>query len=217
MLVWCSGEGNGNPLQYSCIENSVDRGAWWAAAHGVAQSRTRLKQLSMHALAKEMATHSNILAWRIPGMVEPGGLLSVGSHRVGHDWSDLAAAAVWCFAKVDTAATHSWTSAAGRNLWMCNSPNRKGSSQSGRVPAPAPLQSRWAVISSSKVGRGGGSFLPRNPVKVPSLRFEPGLLGWINPETYEPRVKTRVSLWQIGQCSQHYSKEVNILIGEDCE
>ena len=91
-------EGNGNPLQYSCLENPVDRGAWWAAVHGVAQSWTWLKRLSMHAcmhaLEKEMATHSSILAWRIPGMGEPGELLSMGSHRVRHDWSDAAAAAI---------------------------------------------------------------------------------------------------------------------------
>ena len=79
------GEGNGNPLQYSCLENPVDRGALWAAVHRVAQSQTRLKQLSMHALEKEMATHSSVLAWRIPGTEEPGGLLSIGSHRVRHD------------------------------------------------------------------------------------------------------------------------------------
>ena len=79
------GEGNGNPLQDSCLENSVDRGAWWAAVHGVAQTQTRLKRLSMHALEKEMATHSSILAWKIPGTEEPGGLLPMGSYRVGHD------------------------------------------------------------------------------------------------------------------------------------
>ena len=83
------GEGNGDPLQFSCPENSVDRGAWWAAVYGVTQSWTRLKRLSMHAclhaLEKKMATHSSILAWRIPGMGEPGGLLSMGLHRVGHD------------------------------------------------------------------------------------------------------------------------------------
>ena len=89
----CIGEGNGNPLQYSCLENPRDRGAWWAVVHRVSQSRTWLKRLSMHALEKEMATHSSILAWRIPGMEEPVGLLSVGLYRVGHDWSDLAAAA----------------------------------------------------------------------------------------------------------------------------
>ena len=80
-----SGEGNDNSLQYSCLENPVDGGAWWAAVRGVAQSRTRLKQLRMHALEKEMATHSSILAWRIPGKEEPGGQPSVGLHRVRHD------------------------------------------------------------------------------------------------------------------------------------
>jgi len=91
------GEGNGTPLQYSCLENPMDRGVWWAAVHGVAKSRTRLSDFTFtfyfHALQKDMATHSSILAWRIPGTGEPGGLQSVGSHRVGHYWSDLAAAA----------------------------------------------------------------------------------------------------------------------------
>ena len=72
-------------------------GAWWAAVHGVARSRTRLIDFTFtfhfHALEKEMATHSSVLAWRIPGTGEPGGLPSMGSHRGGHDWSDLAAAA----------------------------------------------------------------------------------------------------------------------------
>ena len=90
-------EGNGTPLQYSCLENPMDGGAWWAAVHGVATSRTRLSDFPftfhLPALEKEMATHSSVLAWRIPGTGEPGRLPSVGSHRVGHDWSDLAAAA----------------------------------------------------------------------------------------------------------------------------
>ena len=75
----------------------MDRGAWWAAVHGVAKSQTQLSDFTLtfpfHALEKEMATHFSILAWRIPGTGKPGGLLSVGSHRVGHDRSDLAAAA----------------------------------------------------------------------------------------------------------------------------
>ena len=83
------GEGNGTPLQYSCLENPMDRGAWWAAVYEVAKSRTRLSYFTLtfhfHALEKEMETHSSLLAWRIPGMGEPGGLLSMGSHRVGHD------------------------------------------------------------------------------------------------------------------------------------
>ena len=83
------GEGNGTPLQYSCLENPMDGGAWWAAVHGVAKSRTRLSDFTLtfhfHALEKEMATHSSVLAWKIPGTGEPGGLPSMGSHRVGHD------------------------------------------------------------------------------------------------------------------------------------
>ena len=92
-----TGEGNGTPLQYSCLENPMDGGAWWAAVHGVAEGRTRLSNFTFtfhfHALEKEMATHSSVLAWRIPGTGEPGGLPSNGSHRVGHDWGDLAAVA----------------------------------------------------------------------------------------------------------------------------
>ena len=86
----CSaGEGNGTPLQYSCLENPMDRGAWWAPVHGVSKSQTQLSDFiftfHFHALEKEMATHSSVLAWRIPGTGEPGGLPSMGSHRVGHD------------------------------------------------------------------------------------------------------------------------------------
>ena len=102
------GEGNGTPLQYSCLENPMDGGAWKATVHGVAKSRTRLSDFTFtffffffkfyfifklyitftfhfHALEKEMATHSSVLAWRIPGTGESGGLPSMGSHRVGHD------------------------------------------------------------------------------------------------------------------------------------
>ena len=86
-----------HPLQYSCLENPTDGGAWWAAVHGVAKSQTRLSDFTFtfhfHALEKEMATHSSVLAWRIPGTGESGGLPSMELHRVGHDWSDLAAAA----------------------------------------------------------------------------------------------------------------------------
>ena len=83
------GEGNGTPLQYSCLENPMDRGAWWAAVHRVAKSWARPSDFTFtfhfHALEKEMATRSSILAYRIPGMGETGGLLSMGLHRVGHD------------------------------------------------------------------------------------------------------------------------------------
>ena len=80
------GEGNGNPLQY--LENPMDGEAWWAEVRGVTKSLTRLSNFTFtfhfHALEKEMATHSSVLAWRIPGMVEPGGLPSMGSCD-GHD------------------------------------------------------------------------------------------------------------------------------------
>ena len=80
---------NGTPLQHSCLENPMDGGAWWATVHRVAKSQTRLSDFTFtfhfHALEKEMATHSSVLAWRIPGTGEPGGLPSMGSHRVGHE------------------------------------------------------------------------------------------------------------------------------------
>ena len=83
------GEGNGIPLQYSCLENPMGGGAWWAAVHGVAKSRTGLSGFTFtfhfHALEKEMATHPSVRAWRVPGIGEPDGLQSMGSHRVGHD------------------------------------------------------------------------------------------------------------------------------------
>ena len=93
----CGDLGQYTPLQYSCLENPMDGGAWKAAVHGITEGQTRLSDFTFtfhfHALEKEMATHSSVLAWRTPGTGEPGGLLSMGSHRVGHDWSNLAAAA----------------------------------------------------------------------------------------------------------------------------
>ena len=81
--------GNGTPLQYSCLENPMNGGTWWAAVHGVSEGRTQLSNFTFtfhfHALEKKMATHSSVLARRIPGTGEPGGLLSMESHRVGHD------------------------------------------------------------------------------------------------------------------------------------
>ena len=79
--------GNGTPLQYSCLENPMDGGAWWAAVHGVAKSQTRLSDFTFHfhALEMEMATHSCVLAWRIPGTGEPDGLPSMELHRVRHN------------------------------------------------------------------------------------------------------------------------------------
>ena len=84
-----SREGNGNLLQYSCLENPMDAGAWWAAVHEVAKSWTGLSVFTFtfhfHALEKKMETHSIVLSWRIPGTGKPRRLPSMGSHRVGHD------------------------------------------------------------------------------------------------------------------------------------
>ena len=105
------GEVNGTSLQYSCLENPMDGGAWKAAVHGVAKSWTWPRDFTFifhfHALEKEMATHSSILAWRIRGTGEPVGLPSMGSHRVGHDWSNLAAVLEYLYT-----CMHYW-----RNLW----------------------------------------------------------------------------------------------------
>ena len=91
------GEGNGTPLQHSCLKNPMDGGAWWAAVHGVAKGQTRLSDFTFtfhfDALEKDMATHSSVLACIIPGTGEPGGLPSMGSHRVRHDWGELASVA----------------------------------------------------------------------------------------------------------------------------
>ena len=89
MFIISHGEGNGTPLQYSCLENPMDGGVWKTTVHGVAEGRAQWSNFTFtfhfHALEKEMAIHSNVLAWRIPGMGEPGGLPSMGLHRVGQD------------------------------------------------------------------------------------------------------------------------------------
>ena len=89
MFSHAFGEGNGTPRQYSCLQNPMDGGAWWAVVHGVTKSQTRLSDFTFTfhfpALEKEMAIHLSVLAWGIPGTREPGGLLSMGLHRVGHD------------------------------------------------------------------------------------------------------------------------------------
>ena len=146
----------------------MDGGAWWAAVHGVTKSWTWLSDFTFpfhfHALEKEMATHSNVLAWRIPGTGEPGGLPSMGSHRVGHDWSDSAAAAAaaiqetqtWSLGREDPlekgVATHS-SILAWRSPW---------------TEEPGGLQS----IGWKRVGHNWGTFTfsPGGPVvgKLPA-------------------------------------------------
>ena len=140
------GEGNGTPLQYSCLENPMDGGAWWAAVHGVVKSWTRLSDFTFtfhfHALEKEMTTHSIVLAWRIPGTGEPGGLLSMGSHRVGHDWSDLAAAAA-------TLTVHGVTKSQTWLKWLSRHTQWLSSSQCD-IPDHG-LGRRWAVMRYCRV------------------------------------------------------------------
>ena len=115
-------EGNGTPLQYSCLENPMDVRAWKAAVHGVAEGRTRLSDFTFtfhfHALEKEVATHSSVLAWRIPRMGKPDGLLSMESHRVGHNWSDLAAAAAACTQHRGTSIHKTKTSRHKQRNWQ---------------------------------------------------------------------------------------------------
>ena len=96
-----TGEGNGTPLQYSSLENPMDGGAWWAAVHAVAKSRTQMSNFTFtfhfHPLEKEMATHSSVLAWRIPGTGEPGRLLSMGSHSQTRLKQLSSSILYWCF------------------------------------------------------------------------------------------------------------------------
>ena len=146
---------NGTLLQYSCLENPMDGGAWWAAVHGVAKSQTRLSDFTLtfhfHALEKEMATHSSVLAWRIPGTGEPGGLPPMGSHRVGHDWSYLAAAAAVYLIKVKVKSLS--------HVWLCDPVDCSPPDSS----VHGILQARileWVVISFSKFISLYSSYLP---------------------------------------------------------
>ena len=100
-LWWKGGEGNGTPLQYSCLENPMDRGAWWVAVHGVAKSRTRLRDFTFtfpfHALENEMATHSSVLAWRIPGGARWAAIYGVTQSRTRLKWLSSMMKRASCF------------------------------------------------------------------------------------------------------------------------
>ena len=124
----------------------MDGGAWWAVVHGVARSWTRLSDCTFnfhfHALEKEMATHSNVLAWRIPGKREPGGLPSMGSHRVGHNWSDLAAAAA--------RATWGWK----LEVWWSHSGHRGHAEQQCLVPCSKLIT--FVIGSKGNISQGFG-------------------------------------------------------------
>ena len=98
-LGYSSGEGNGTPLQYSCLENPMDGGAWQAAVHGVAKSEWLHFHFPLSCIGEEVATHSSILAWRIPWTEEPGRLQSMESQRVGHDWATNTPTNTTCFKK----------------------------------------------------------------------------------------------------------------------
>ena len=149
----------------------MDRGAWWAAVHGVAKSRTRLSNFSFtfhfRALEEEMATHSSVLAWRIPGTAEPCGLPSMGSHRVRHDWSDLAAAA----------AVAEWACAGGFRSFVCWKPNflagkGVGRGHCGLTPGTAPVRGAGEKTFPHFLICSGGTEGLCNPHPAPLMALD---------------------------------------------
>ena len=170
----CGGEGNGNPLQYSCMENPMGGGAWWAAVHGVARSQTRLSDFTFtfhfHALEKAMATHSSVLAWRIPGTGEPGGLLPMGSHRVGLDWSNLAAAAADICGYFLGSATFQFSHS------VINNSLRLHGLQHASPPYPSPTPRLYSNFMSIELVMPSNHFIPCRPLLLlssifPRIRF----------------------------------------------
>ena len=153
----------------------MDGGAWWATVHGVARSRTRLSNFvftfHFHALEKEMATHSSVLAWRIPRTGEPGGLPSMGSHGVGHDWSDLAAVAARCFIFVQI----HWTLSSLEKLYNVTSKGFRNNSLTTSSDTSL-LCDTGQIITSLSL-----RFLPYVSFKVqdaPSVGFEVNLMAY---------------------------------------
>ena len=136
-LISHMGEGNGTPLQHYCLENTITGEVCWAAVHGVAKSQTRLSSFTftfhLHALEKDMATHSSVLAWRIPGTGEPAGLPSMGSHSVWHDWSDASDSFEerWWNQELDTYFQFSSVAQSCPTLWPYGL-------QHSRLPCPSP-------------------------------------------------------------------------------
>ena len=152
----------------------MDRGAWWAAVNGVTKSWTRLSDFTFtfhfHALEKEMATHSSVLAWRIPGMGEPGGLPSMGSHRVGHDWSDLTAAAA-------ATADYQFSSVAQSCPTLWDTMNRS-------IPG-LPVHHQLPEFTQTHVHRVGDAIQSSHPLSSPSPPApnpsqHQGLFQWVN-------------------------------------
>ena len=129
----------------------MDEGDWKAAVHGVAESRTRLSDFTFtfhfHALEKEMATHSSVLAWRIPETGQPAGLPSMGLHRVGHDWSDSAAAAA--------AAGWPWSGIASRRPWSLGRARGKSLTKMGAAKEKDYVRSTEHRMQAESAGVGG--------------------------------------------------------------
>ena len=165
----------------------MDGGAWWAAVHGVAEGQTQLRDFTFtfhfHALEKDMATHSSVLAWRIPGTGEPGGLPSMGSHRVGHDWSDLAVFDA-CWIMTNRINMHACMHA--RLLQSCPTlcypvDNSPPGSSVHRIPQARILE--WVAISSPRINILVNNFTPTFvlpwencwPIAISSTTISPSL------------------------------------------
>ena len=169
-----AGEGNGTPLQYSCLENPRDGGAWWAPVHGVTKSWTWLRDFTFtfpfYALEKETATHSSVLAWRIPGTGEPGGLPSMGLHRV---WTRLKRL----------------SSSSSRELWHCcckvRTRGRWEKWKAGRIRFPVRLKhSEDGVLEETgwkeRTVTGEEAILNWESGSV--AWYAPGVSGWVRIE-----------------------------------